>query len=164
MALYSGRPAAMLLVSCLGAASGGAAAQSTADFLVTGTILPGVCRIAIDDVDLGTYRATQFTGAYVTPFVPVNVVVSQCDPLVTRVALRFDGATDAADTSLFQGVAGIGIELQETDSGQRVSPGMTVQRATAAGSHPFRARFAQSASTVAAGQASRPNTVTMTYN
>lgn len=164
MAMHLTRPLAGLLLSCLGVASGGAAAQSRPDFFVTGTILPGVCRIAVDDVDLGTYRATQFTGAFVTPFTPVNVVVSQCDPLVTRVALRFDGVADVNDASLFQAVAGIGIELQETASGQRVSPGTTVQRSSAAGSHAFRARFSQSATPVAAGQVSRPITVTMTYN
>ena len=157
------RCAALLLV-CLAAASLPARAQTTADFVVTGTILPGVCRIAVADVDLGTYQATQFTGAFTTPFVPVNVLVSQCDPLVTSVSLRFDGTADTNSAEFFQGVSGIGIELQDTASGVRLKPGITIRRTTAAGSHSFRVRFAQTAPTVAAGQANRPITVTMFYN
>ena len=141
-----------------------ARAQTTTNFNVTGTILPGICRIAVADVDLGTYTATQFTGAFNTPYMPINVVVSQCDPLITRIALRFDGTADTANAALFAGVTGIGIELQNTATSTRVAPGTTVQRVTAAGTHAFRARFMQSAATVAAGQASRPITVTMTYN
>jgi len=144
------------------ALSGTVCAQTatTTNFNVTGTILPGVCRIAVADVDLGTYQATQFTGAFNTPFQAVNVVVSQCDPLVTRVGLRFTGN----DATLFQGVAGIGIELQRTSTGTRLPPGGLSQMSTAAGTHVFRARFMQSAATVAAGTVSRPITVSMTYN
>ncbi|WP_312400413.1 fimbrial protein [Stenotrophomonas indicatrix] len=148
------------------ALSGSVSAQTatTTNFNVTGTILPGVCRIAVADVDLGTYQATQFTGAFNTPFQAVNVVVSQCDPLVTRVGLRFTGSADSNDATLFQGVAGIGIELQRTSTGSRLPPGGLSQMSTAAGTHVFRARFMQSAATVAAGTVSRPITVSMTYN
>lgn len=146
--------------------SGAASAQTATitNFNVTGTILPGVCRIAVADVDLGTYQATQFTGAFSTPFQAVNVVVSQCDPLVTRVGLRFTGSADSNDGTLFQGVAGIGIELQRTSNGTRLPPGGLSQMTSAAGTHAFRARFLQSAATVAAGTVSRPITVSMTYN
>ncbi len=156
------RPILLALTSMF--AAGHAAAQTTTTFNVTGTILPGVCRIAVADVSLGTYQATLFTGAYASPFQPVNVVVSQCDPLVTRVALRFDGNADTSNAQLFQGVPGIGIELQYTSSGARVAPGGTAQMATAAATHAFRARFVQSRATVSAGTVSRPITVTMTYN
>ncbi|MEG2802903.1 fimbrial protein [Stenotrophomonas sp.] len=137
---------------------------TTTNFNVTGTILPGVCRIAVADVDLGTYQATQFTGAFTTPFQAVSVVVSQCDPLVSRVGLRFAGTADGADATLFQGVAGIGIELQRTATGTRLAPGGLAQMTTAAGTHAFRVRFVQSAATVAAGTVNRPITVSMTYN
>ncbi len=155
-----------LLLAALLTLSGAASAQTatTTNFNVTGTILPGVCRIAVADVDLGTYQATQFTGAFSTPFQAVNVVVSQCDPLVTRVGLRFTGSADSNDATLFQGVAGIGIELQRTSNGTRLPPGGLAQMTTAAGTHAFRARFMQSAATVAAGTVSRPITVSMTYN
>lgn len=155
-----------LLLTALLTLSGAASAQTatTTNFNVTGTILPGVCRIAVADVDLGTYQATQFSGAFSTPFQAVNVVVSQCDPLVTRVGLRFTGSADSNDATLFQGVAGIGIELQRTSNSTRVPPGSLAQMTTAAGTHAFRARFMQSAATVAAGTVSRPITVSMTYN
>jgi len=144
--------------------AGQATAQTTTNFNITGTILPGVCRIAVNDVNLGTFQATAFTGASTTAFVPVNVVVSQCDPLITRVALRFSGTADAANAALFQGVTGIGVELQYTSTAARVSPNGLVQMSTAAGTHAFRARFTQSAATVAAGTVTRPITVAMTYN
>ena len=151
-----------LSVTCVACTA--AHAQSSADFFVTGTILPGVCRLAVADVDLGTYQATAFTGAFMTPLKPVDVLVSQCDPLVTRVALRFDGSADTNDATLFEGVRGIGIELQDATSGTRIAPGDTVLRSTAAGTHAFQIRFAQSAPGVAAGRVTRPITVTMTYN
>lgn len=155
-----------LLLAAVLTLSGAASAQTatTTNFNVTGTILPGVCRIAVADVDLGTYQATQFSGAFSTPFQAVNVVVSQCDPLVARVGLHFNGVADSNDATLFQGVVGIGIELQRTSSGARLRPGGWTQMATAAGTHAFRARFVQSAATVSAGAVSRPITVTMTYN
>lgn len=142
----------------------GAQTATTTSFNVTGTILPGVCRIAVADVDLGTFQSTQFTGAFTTPFQAVNVVVSQCDPLISRVGLHFDGTADSNDATLFQGVAGIGVEIQRTSTGARLRPGGWTQMATAAGTHPFRARFVQSAAAVSAGTVSRPITVSMTYN
>ncbi|AWH33324.1 MULTISPECIES: type 1 fimbrial protein [Stenotrophomonas] len=156
----------LLLMSGLLLCAAAAQAQTatTTNFNVTGTILPGVCRIAVADVDLGTYQSTQFTGAFTTPFQNINVVVSQCDPLITRVGLHFDGSADVNDATLFQGVAGIGIELQRTSSGARLRPGGWTQMTTAAGTHAFRARFVQSAAAVSAGTVSRPITVSMTYN
>lgn len=159
-----------ILLSCVAVlglcASACVHAQSvtTTTFNVTGTILPGVCRIAVADVDLGTYQSTQFTGAFNTPYQAVSVVVSQCDPQVTRIALRFDGTTDTADATLFQGVPGIGVELQLVTPATRIAPGTSTQLTTAAGTYAFRARFMQSAATVAAGNVSRPITVRMTYN
>lgn len=49
-----------LLLAAVLTLSGAASAQTatTTNFNVTGTILPGVCRIAVADVDLGTYQAT----------------------------------------------------------------------------------------------------------
>ena len=157
-------PVPGLWLATLLALPSAAFAQTIAHFNVTGTILPGVCRIAVADVDLGTYQATQFTGAFSTPFQPIEVRVSQCDPLVTRIGLRFTGSADSNDATLFQGVAGIGIELQRTSNSTRLPPGGWTQMDTAAGTHAFRARFVQSAATVSAGTVSRPITVSMTYN
>ncbi|WP_414491807.1 fimbrial protein [Stenotrophomonas maltophilia] len=154
----------LLLGSLLLCATATGQTINNTDFNVTGEILPGVCRIAVADVDLGSYQATQFTGAFATPFQPIDVVVSQCDPLISRVNLRFDGAGDGSNVQLFQGVQGVGIELQWRGTGVRIVPGGNIQMATAAGTHGFRARFLQSAPTVAAGKVTRPMTVSMTYD
>lgn len=146
--------------------AGGAQAQ-TLNFNLTGTILPGVCRFTVADVNLGTYTATQFTGSFATPFVDVPVTSAGCDPLVATVHMRVTGTPDVANASLFRGLAGVGVELQVKLPNAPVVPaGTTVTfPPVASGSvYMFQARFRQSAPNVAAGRVSSPITLTVTYN
>lgn len=156
----------LLSVAAFFAICGCAQAQSitTKTFNVKGTILPGVCYIDVDDVDLGTYQSSQFTGTTTTGFKKVDIKVTNCDPLIKRVGLHFTGVADGHDATLFKGVDGIGVELQRVSSGARLRPGGWTQMATAAGTHQFQARFAQSNKVVAAGTVSSPVTVSMTYD
>ncbi|WP_414491804.1 fimbrial protein [Stenotrophomonas maltophilia] len=155
---------ALVLISAL--FTGHAMAQETVNFNLTATILPGVCRVSAANVDLGTYYATQFTGTGTTlGWVSVPITVNNCDPLITRVALRISGTADASSAAYFRGVTGIGIELQrETSLAAIVPAGTTVQYATANGTYTLRARLRQTAASVVAGNVSSPITVAMTYN
>jgi len=139
----------------------------TVNFNLTGTITPGVCRFTANNVDLGTYASTLFTGSYVTPFVDVPVTSQGCDPLVTSVHMRVTGTADVANAALFRGVTGIGIELQRKSPVLAVVPAGTNVDFTpvaSGGTYLFQARFSQSAPTVAAGTVSSPVTINITYN
>ena len=141
-------------------------AQSPLTFNLTGTITPGVCRFTVPDVDLGTYSATLFTGSYATAPVNVPVTIQQCDPLVTAVHMTASGVADATDSTLFKGVDGIGIELRSA-LGNLIRPAGAVVNFTpvaGGGTYTFKAKFKQSAATVAAGTVTRPITINITYN
>ncbi|WP_312400414.1 fimbrial protein [Stenotrophomonas indicatrix] len=154
------------LFLALAAASAAAHAQDTQPFTVSGEILPGACRVSFPDVDLGSHAATLFTGSYGTAYVDFSGTVSDCDPLVRRVAMSFDGSADPDNGQLFQGVQGVGLELVRVVSSLNVPipPGGRTQYATAEGTYPYRARLLQSAAVVAAGRIQRPITVSLTYN
>ncbi|AWH33325.1 MULTISPECIES: fimbrial protein [Stenotrophomonas] len=154
------------VVLMLALATANVQAQDSQPFSVSGEILPGACRVSFPDVDLGSHSATLFTGSFGTPYVDFNGTVSDCDPLVTRVAMTFDGSADADNAQLFQGVKGVGIELVRVVGSTPVPipPGSRTQYVTAAGSYPFRARFLQSAASVGAGRVTRPITVSLSYN
>lgn len=141
-------------------------AQDSQAFTMSGEILPGVCKVAFPDVDLGSHQASLFTGSYATAYVDFSGTVSDCDAQVLRVAMTFNGAADSSNASLFQGVPGVGIELVRVVGAVNVpiQPGARTQYTTAAGVYPFRARFRQSAATVGAGRVTRPITVSLTYN
>lgn len=160
------KPNAVFLLFGLSALAATASAQDSQPFNVSGEILPGVCRIAFPDVDLGSHSATLFTGSYETPFIDFVGTVSDCDPLVLRVAMTFTGTADTDNGSLFMGLAGVGIDLVRVVGAANVPipPGGSTQYATAAGTYPFRARFKQSAARVAAGRVQRPITVSLSYN
>jgi type 1 fimbria pilin len=156
----------LFALTALSVGSFGLQAQ-TLSFNLTGTILPGTCRWSVNNVDLGTYNATLFTGSYTTSFVDVPVVSSGCDPLVTQVHMRVTGNPDAANPALFRGLAGIGIELQTKTTATPVIPAGTVvdwTAVTGGASYLFQARFRQSAPTVASGLVSSPVTLNITYN
>jgi len=157
------RPLLLLGLLCVAA---GARAQDSQTFTASGEILPGVCKIAFPDVPLGSHPASLFTGSYGTPYIDFNGTVSDCDPLVLRVTMTFVGNADPDNAALFQGVPGVGIELVRAVGGLNVPipPGGSTLFATATGIYPFRARFLQSAATVAAGRVTRPVTVSLTYN
>lgn len=157
------RPILLMGLLC---AAAGAQAQDSQTFTASGEILPGVCKIVFPDVDLGSHQASLFTGSYGTPYVDFNGTVSDCDPLVLRVAMTFVGNADPDNAALFQGVPGVGIELVRAVGGTNIpiAPGGSTQFVTAAGVYPFRARFLQSAASVSAGRVTRPVTVTLSYN
>jgi type 1 fimbria pilin len=137
-------------------------------FNLTGTINPGVCVFAANNVDLGTWNATDFTAVGTTkPFYDVTVTSSRCDPLVTSIHMRVSGTADAASAALFRGVTGIGIELQQKTPATAVVPAGTTVNFTpvaGAGTYLFQARFKQSAATVGSGTVSSPVTIAFTYN
>ncbi|MFE3968780.1 fimbrial protein [Stenotrophomonas sp. YIM B13575] len=141
-------------------------AQDTQPFTVSGEILPGACRITFPDVDLGSHLANVFTGSHGTAYVDFSGTVSDCDPLILRVAMTFDGTADIDNNRLFQGVPGVGVELVRVVSTLNVPipPGGRTQYVTAEGIFPFRARLLQSAMPVSVGRIQRPITVSLTYN
>ena len=148
------------------AGAGAVHAQDTQTFTASGEILPGACKVAFPDVNLGSHLASLFTGSYATPYVDFNGTVSDCDPQILRVAMTFVGNADTDNAALFQGVQGVGIQLARVVGSTNIPirPGIPTQFATAQGTYPFRARFMQSSPTVSAGVATRPITVTLTYN
>lgn len=154
------------LLLLLAFAAGSARAQDSQPFTVSGEILPGACRISFPDVDLGSHQAKLFTGSYGTPYIDFSGTVSDCDPLVLRVAMSFDGAADVDNATLFLGTPGVGVEVVRVAGSLNVPlpPGSKTQYATAQGTYPFRARLLQSAATVSAGRIQRPITVSLTYN
>ena len=158
------RRIALFLVLALATAN--VHAQDTQPFTVSGEILPGACRVSFPDVDLGSHPANLFTGSHGTPYIDFSGTVSDCDPLVRRVAMTFDGSADTHNSALFQGVPGVGVELVQVVSSLNVPipPGGGIQYPTAEGSYPFRARLLQSASPVSVGRIQRPITVSLTYN
>ncbi|WP_130617563.1 fimbrial protein [Dyella amyloliquefaciens] len=158
---------AALTVALLSAVSSAYAQTSTVLFNITGTIQAGTCALTVADVDLGTYPATAFTGAYTTSWKDVPVQSSACDPLVTTVHIKLSGGADLNNSNLFTGVSGIGIELQRTSDATPILPaGTSVDfvASTAATTYHYQARFHQSAATVAAGTAHTPVTLNATYN
>lgn len=153
-----------LCAALLLAATSTAHAQSVT-FNLTGEILPGVCQFTAADVDLGTYYATDFTGAFNGAWVNVPIQVTRCDPLITRIAMRVTGLADTAQAAYFRGIAGVGIELQQGTTNAAIVPaGTTLAYTTAAGTYMLRARLHQSAASVAAGRISSPVTISLTYN
>ncbi|WP_250633758.1 fimbrial protein [Pinirhizobacter soli] len=140
----------------------------TLNFNLTGTITPGVCRFTTADVDLGTFATTSFTAiGSTTTFVDVPITSSGCDPLVTSIHMRVTGNADAANTNLFRGVTGIGIQLQRTTGAVAIVPAGTTldfSPVTSGNTYNFRARFMRSATTMAAGSVSSPITINVTYN
>lgn len=157
---------AVLIATLLAGAASASHAQSLG-FNLTGTILPGACRFTVADVDLGTYSATQFTGAFTTPFVDVPVTSTGCDPLITTVHMRVTGTADTANAALFRGLAGVGVELQRKSPVLAIVPAGTnvdFSPVASGGSYMFQARFKQSAAGVAAGRVTSPVTIAITYN
>ncbi len=142
-----------------------AQAQSVT-FNLTGEVLPGVCQFTVNDVDLGSYVATQFTGAFNGAWVNVPVQVTRCDPLITKIAMRITGVADASKATYFRGLTGVGVELQQgiAPNTPIVPAGTTLSYTTAAGTYMLRARMAQTAASVAAGRFSAPVTITLSYN
>lgn len=158
-------PVRSCLCAVLLLASATTAHAQSVTFNLTGEILPGVCQFTANDVDLGTYYATDFTGAYAGTWVDVPIQVTRCDPLITRIAMRISGLADAAQASYFRGLAGVGIEVQQGTTNAAVVPaGSTLQYTTITGTYLLRARLRQSAASVAAGRISSPVTVTLSYN
>lgn len=157
-----------LVAAGLMSAAGASRAQ-TLNFNITATILPGVCRFTVADVDLGTYYATDFTAVgTVKPFVTVPIQSTGCDPLVTQLHFAVSGTADAASSAYFRGITGIGVELQSV-AGTAIQPsGTTINynklAGTGAGSYPLQARLRQTAATVSAGAIRSAVTVVVTYN
>lgn len=155
----------MLAVALLAGAS--ASHAQSLNFNLTGTILPGTCSFTANDVDLGTYLATLFTGSYVTPFVDVPITSTNCAALVTTIHMAVSGTADTANAAYFRGIAGVGIELQQKTGSKAIVPaGTTVDFAPVrpTGTYLLQARFHQSAATVASGTVRSPVTVNFTYN
>jgi len=158
-------PVRSCLCAALLLASATTAHAQSVTFNLTGQILPGVCQFTANDVDLGTYYATDFTGAYAGNWVDVPIRVTRCDPLITRIAMRISGRAAAAPASYFRGRAGGGIAVQQGTTTAAVVPaGSTLQYTTTTGTYLLRARLRQSAASVAAGRISSPVTVTLSYN
>ena len=157
---------AWLTLVGLSLAAANADAQ-TVSFNLTGNILPGVCRWAVSDVDLGTFYATEFTAVGTTKaWVDVPIRSSGCDPLVTTIHMAVSGTADTADANQFRGVSGIGVELQ-VGTGAPIRPSGTsvhFNAVSGAANYMLRARFRQTATTVAAGSVRSPVTIQITYN
>ncbi|MNN12726.1 S-fimbrial adhesin protein SfaS precursor [compost metagenome] len=136
-------------------------------FNLTGNILPGVCRFTVTDVDLGTYYATEFSAIGTTKtWVDVPIRSTSCDPLVTTIHMGVAGTADVLDSAYFRGVSGIGIELQSA-GGVAIRPsGTNVNFSAVAGANNYmlRARFRQTAATIAAGNVRSAVTIQVTYN
>jgi type 1 fimbria pilin len=131
-----------------------------------GSFSSGVCQLTLPDVDLGSYGTAAFTGSHTTPWVPVVIQSSGCDPAVTGIDLGFTGPADANVATLFEGLDGIGIEFRTRDTQTPILPtGTRVVFATVSGttSYPFQARLSQSATTVASGVIRTPVVVSVMY-
>lgn len=151
----------LVLVPLLLLSAAPAMAQSSTNFKVTGEITAGACTVAIKDVDLGVHAATDFTGSHTTAPAEAVLSVTACHSSVTNLTLKFDGDADSADGTFFQGVPGIGVELQEGTT--KINRGTSIRFAKAA-VPTLNARFHQTAAAVGAGRVTRPVTVAITYD
>lgn len=146
------------------------AADLTINF--SGAFKRGTCAFTVADVDLGSYKATLFTGAFTTPLKPVVVNASSCTSDIATIHMKFDGTADSNDSQYFAvnnvtgNVSGVGVELVD-GANQTVVPNTTTldwSIGSTGLSYTLNARFAQTLPVVTSGSISTPITIQFTYN
>lgn len=99
----------------------------------TGTILDAACTVdpgsASQTVNIGTVNKTAFKAAGDTASNQAfKITIGECDPAITRAAVRFDGPTAAGDNRLLAlstgtTATGVGVAIFESDSATLVPMG-----------------------------------------
>lgn len=146
----------------------------------TGTILNAACTVdpgsVTQTVSLGTVNKAEFVNAGdAVSSGPITITVGDCDPAVTRVAVRFDGPLAAGNTELLGltsgGAAGVGIGIYEADGSTLVplgtkSAGITAPATAATADMNFVAKYVATAANagITAGVANAVATFTLDYN
>lgn len=96
-----------------------------------GTITDASCNIDAgskgQDVDLGTWDKSYFSGAAETTKTAFNIKVTDCPSSVKQVSVLFDGQKDSQKPELLAvtsgGATGVGIKLYEDDQTSKVALG-----------------------------------------
>nr|WP_199044292.1 hypothetical protein [Dyella sp. ASV24] len=157
-----------LMATTLLAGAATARAQ-TLSFNLTGKIQASTCQLTASYTALPTTPVSLFihVGSRLRP-TTVNINVSQCDPAIGVVHLRYSGPADSNDATIFRGIDGIGVHLSVfPDASSMILPsGTTVDYVPTKGAFLARvtAAYYQTAETVAVGKFATPVTVQMTYN
>jgi major type 1 subunit fimbrin (pilin) len=154
------------------------AADGTINF--TGSILDTACTVdagsANQTVPLGNVNKAAFKNAGDTASVQTfKITVSACDPTITRVAARFDGAIAPGNSKLLGltagGADGVGVGIFEADGTTQVplgvsSIGIDAPATGASADLNFVAKYVATAANVdiKSGAANATSTFTMDYN
>lgn len=152
------------------------AADGTINF--TGTITDSACKIdttsSTQTVNLGTVSSTAFgsVGATASP-TKFSIVLSSCPASAKTASVKFDGASDMANSDLLalgsgSTASGVGIGIYESDSTTRI-PLATASTAynlsaTETNTLNFIAKYVATAVTVKAGTANSVSDFTIMYN
>lgn len=145
------------------------ARAQTLSFNLTGRIQASTCQFATSYTALASTPVSLFVhvGSRLRP-IGLNLIVTQCDPAISIVHLRFSGPADSNDPTIFRGIDGIGVHLGTfPDASTQILPsGTTLDYVPTKGGFTTKllAAYYQTAETVAVGKFATPVTVQMTYN
>jgi type 1 fimbria pilin len=164
----------LMFLILTGMFAGVSAPVSAVDLTVrfTGDFKVSTCSFTAPDTDLGTYQATTFTGATVTPFKVITVTAAGCTPDIATIHMVVSGTADSTVPTLFAvgktsgNVTGVAIELVNRTLA-RLTPGVTRvdwSLATLGLTYDLGARFVQTQPNVTAGGVKTPLTIQFTYN
>jgi type 1 fimbria pilin len=132
----------------------------------SGRFIEPACKVALEDVDLGEAKVSDFTGSYSSPWVEVPISIAGCADLVKVARLSFSGAPDANRSEIYAGKDGVGVELRAQAGGVLLGPGSDpIDAPISSGGTALKyvARMTQTAGDVTPGAISTPVTVSVTY-
>lgn len=137
----------------------------------TGSFVQGTCSFTVNDVDLGTYEATTFTGSTQTPWTSVTINRGSCTPDISTIHMTFSGTADSNNPAYFAvasssgNVTGVGIETSNMNN-QYITPNTTVLDwpISIGPSYSLQAHLVQTRPSVTAGTIKTPITIQFTYN
>lgn len=168
---------ALSLLAASASVSTANAADGTINF--TGNITDQACTVstssASQTVALGTISASSFGAAGATSApTSFDIVLTSCPPALTSASVKFDGATNAANSNLLAitggtGVAtGVGIALYESNNSTLI-PVASASAAKALSSTndttlTYIAKYMSTAASVTAGTANAVSDFTIAYN
>lgn len=144
----------------------------------TGKITEMSCDVTTDSknkqVELGAWAKSYFNEHDETTRREFKINVEECPDSVTSVAVLFDGAKDANNSTLFQvtpgadSATGVGVKLMQEDGTTQIKPGTVSKavepKADGTAELVFYANYATDGQAVEAGAANAVSNFLMVYN